>query len=100
MKMTRLIPFCAAMLFAANAAFAATETVNGVEWTYSVSSGGATLGGGSSSTPAIPKATSGAVEIPSELGGVPVTTIANYAFSGCSAVTALTIPNSVKHSLA
>ena len=72
-----------------------TVTRDGVAWTYSVKNGVAVLGGGSSSSPAIPKTTSGAVEIPSELGGVPVTTIANYAFSGCSAVTSFAIPNSV-----
>ena len=88
---------CAGMaaMMAAATALADTENVNGITWTYSVSGGVALLGGGTSSSPAIPTSTSGAVELPSELGGVPVTVIRPYAFSGCSAVTEFTIPNSV-----
>lgn len=35
------------------AMFAATATVNGITWTYTVSNGEASLGGGTSSSPAI-----------------------------------------------
>ena len=95
MKTEKLLPLFASMICAANVAFALTATIDDVAWTYSVSNGGATIGGGSSSAPAIPKATSGAIEIPLELGGVPVTSIAAYAFNGCAAVTKFTIPNTV-----
>jgi hypothetical protein len=37
----------------------------------------------------------GAVEIPGTLDGLPVATIADYAFSGESGLTSVTIPNSV-----
>ena len=46
---------------------------------------------------AIPSDTSGAVSVPSMVGGLPVTTIGKYAFCTCSNVTAITIPASVKH---
>ena len=74
---------------------AATENVNGIEWTYTIANGSVTLGGGTSSTPAIPSSASGVVAIPSELGGAPVTSIGSYAFSGCSDVTSFNIPDSV-----
>ena len=35
------------------------------------------------------------VEIPAEIDGLPVTTIENYAFSGCTSLTSVTIPDSV-----
>lgn len=78
------------------AARAATETVDGIEWTYTVSSNGvASIGTGNSSSGAMASAVSGAVTIPAELGGAPVTSIRNYAFSGQSGITAITIPSSV-----
>ena len=55
---------------------AATATVNGITWTYTVSNGQATLGGYSyPSSPAVPKTTFGNITIPSTLGGCPVTSI-------------------------
>ena len=42
-------------------AFADTETVNGITWTYTVSNGEASLGGGSSSSPAVVTSTSGTI---------------------------------------
>ena len=74
------------------------ETVNGIEWTYSVSGGIATVGTGAGSwrpVPAIPKGTVGAITIPSTLGSCPVTKIEGGAFYGCSELTAVAIPSTV-----
>ncbi len=57
-------------------------------YTYSVSDGKATI------TDVYNKI-SGAVTIPSTLGGYPVVTIGSYAFSGCTLITSVVIPNSV-----
>ena len=70
--------------------FAATETVNGITWTYTVLKGQVLLG-----TPAIPTSTVGNISIPSMLGGKPVTSIREQAFSSCSGLKSVTIPSSV-----
>ena len=75
--------------------FAAYETVNGIEWTYRVSNGEASLGGGSSLSTAVPSSTKGALTIPSKLGGYPVAHIGSGAFFKCSGITSVAIPNSV-----
>ena len=75
--------------------FAATEVVDGITWTYTVSNGAATVGGGSSSSPAIATSTSGAISVPSTLGGVPVTGIAKYAFYNCANITSAVIQSGV-----
>ncbi len=80
---------------AAMAVRAATEVVDGITWTYTVSGGKASVGGGSSSSTAVPKTTSGAITIPSTLGGYPVTSIRDYAFQDCSHLTSVMIPNGV-----
>ena len=41
------------------------------------------------------RAVSGKVEIPAQIEGLPVVTISSFAFSGCSNITSITIPNSV-----
>ena len=68
-------------------ALADTETVDGVEWTYTVSDGEATVSG------AAP--TEGDLAIPSTLGGFPVTDIGQDAFSFRTGLTSVTIPDSV-----
>jgi len=79
------------------AMFAATATVNGITWTYTVSNGEASLGGGTSSSPAILTSTTRAITIPSKLGGYPVTRIGRYAFSDCRGLTIVTIPDTVRY---
>ena len=72
-----------------------TDSATGIEWTYTVSGGQASLGGGSYYSPAVPTTTTGALTIPSTLNGYSVTSIGPYAFSGCSGLTSVTIPDSV-----
>ena len=73
---------------------AATETIDGIEWTYQVSNGEAQIYKGKNSS-AIASATSGPITIPSTLGGYSVTSLGDYAFFGCSSLTSVTIPESV-----
>ena len=73
--------------------YANTETVDGITWTYTVSNGKASIG--DSGLQAVPTSTSGAITIPSTLGGKPVTSIGDRAFYNCSGLTSVTIPNSV-----
>ena len=67
--------------------------VDGVEWTYSVAHGRAEIG--TLRKRAISSSTKGALVIPSELDGVPVTSIGRSAFRGCGGLTSVTIPSSV-----
>ena len=90
---TKLMLLLGGVLFASQALFAETETVDGIEWTYTVSNGKAEIRNGYSA--AIPTSTTGAITIPSELGGYPVTSIGSYAFRDCSGLTSVTIPNRV-----
>ena len=73
--------------------FALTETVNGIEWTYTVWNGEASVG--TTSATAVPRTTSGAITIPSTLGGYPVTTIGRRAFCILANLTSVTIPDNV-----
>lgn len=68
-------------------AHGATAVVNGVTWSYSVENGTATVTG---AEPA-----EGYLSIPSSLGGYPVKSIGNGAFSHCYSLDSVTIPSSV-----
>ena len=65
-----------------------TQALQSGKWQYEVSGGEATITG-------FDKSFSGAVVIPSSLGGYPVTTIDDRAFYGCKGLTSITIPESV-----
>ena len=76
-------------------ALADVEIVDGIEWTYSVKDGEATVGSGGYYASAIPSNTLGAITVPQTLGGCPVTRIGEDAFYGCKRLTAVTIPSCV-----
>ena len=72
-----------------------TETVDGIEWTYVIRNGEASVGGGSSTNKAVSTMTSGAIAIPDALGGCPVTSVGDYAFFHCTEITSVSLPPSV-----
>ena len=72
-----------------------TDSDTGIIWTYRIIGGNAILGGGNSSSTAVPKSTSGFLTIPSTLCGHSVKTIGNYAFYGCDKITGVDIPSCV-----
>ena len=78
-------------------ALADTETVDGYTWTYYIRGDTAEISGSyyGQYTPSVSPTPTGAVTIPSTLGGKPVTAIGNGAFYVCSGMTSVTIPDSV-----
>ena len=82
------------ILAAATPLMAETETVGDYTWTYRINGDTAEIDSGSWSA-AISPSPSGAVTIPSTLGGKPVTSIGFGAFNGCRGLTSVTIPDSV-----
>ena len=71
-----------------------TDPDTGYTWTYSSYGKAAQIYGGYNSAAISPKPTD-AVTIPATLGGKPVTSIGDYAFSGCSGLTSVVIGNGV-----
>ena len=71
-----------------------TEQANGYMWTYRIVGSTAEICGVDGSVAIWPNPV-GAVDIPSSLGGCPVTCIGESAFSGCRNMTSVTIPDCV-----
>ena len=97
MKTIKMVKAMVALFAVAFAVPAMADTwedpVTGITWTYTVKGDEVQIGDGSNA--AIPTDTAGAVVIPSELGGKPVTSLGRYSFYYCSAITSLTIPDTV-----
>lgn len=73
-----------------------TATANGYTWRYCVENGEAIIVKSESwHQPAVTTSPSGAVTVPSTLGGYPVTAIGDAAFYDCSGMTSVTIPATV-----
>ena len=78
------------LLGMAHSAFADTWTdpSTGITWTYTVlDDGTAALGGGTSSTPAVPASTTGDLTVPAQINGLDVTSVMAYGFYNCSKIT-------------
>ena len=69
-----------------------TEKVNGITWTYTTNGSTASLGNDAA---AIATSVSGAIVIPSKLGGKTVATIGDRAFYACASLTSVDIPEGV-----
>lgn len=93
--MKKFIAFAIAALTIVASTFGAKETVNGVEYKYSIENGQAAIKGESILGAAIPMSTSGELVIPSTLGGCPVTTIGSCAFLCRKSLTSITIHEGV-----
>ena len=83
MKKLMIMIAIATTMFSARAA---EQVVDGVTWSYSISSGAATINKGSYS---------GNLTTPSTLGGYPVKSIANGAFQGCTGLLSVKISQGV-----
>ena len=79
----------AAAIAAAMTLMADTETVGGYTWKYQINGNTAEIKSGISPNP------TGALTIPSALGGKPVTSIGEWAFNDCGRLTSVTIPDGV-----
>ena len=79
------------------AALAKQQKVNGIMWEFTVSGGEAKVGCDldDSFARAVPETTTGDITIPSILGNCPVTGISEAAFSSCTDLTSVTIPDGV-----
>ena len=96
MVMKKALALAVAMVSVSTVADTWTDPDTGVEWRYSVKDDVATVGFGRWSQPAVPTTTTGAIEIPRELGGYPVEKLAIYAFLNCTGITSVTIPDTIK----
>ena len=102
-RSTRIVFELLATSIASLSTFADTMVVDGIEWTYTISEGAATIENRVWDEewwewrvgPAISSATTGSISVPSAFNEVPVTRIGDYAFNRCSGLTTITIPDGV-----
>ena len=74
-----------------------TEVVNGYTWYYKIGTDGTAEIYRGTQMPAVdPKPGAGALNIPAKLGGVDVTVIGGDAFYGCSGMTSVNFPDTIK----
>ena len=76
------------VVFVASVMCAESVATNGYTWTYSVSNGKATVW-------AVRPSPTGTLNIPASLSGIPLNTIGDSVFQGCSGLAEVTIPDSV-----
>lgn len=82
------IPFCNCRVVFSFTACAEQQTVDGVEYFYTISGGMATIN-------SVQSTIAGGLTIPPTLGGKPMMSIGDYAFYKCSGLRSVTIPESV-----
>lgn len=73
-----------------------TDYTTGITWWYTQSQGKVTLGQGSNNQTAVSKTIKGNIVVPDLIAGYPVVGLAAYAFNGCTQITSLTLPETVK----
>ena len=72
-----------------------TNDVNGVTMVYDVGSDGVRVESSVEAEPSVASGTVGAIVIPETIDGTRVVAIGDYAFSGCSGITSITLPNTI-----
>ena len=71
------------------------ETVNGVEWSFTVTNGMATVESGKFCTPAVSSSMAGDLAVPKHLGFCEVEKIGTWAFYCCDKLTSVSLPDTV-----
>ena len=85
-------------IVASTGAWSATQKVGSYTWRYEIIDGTAEIcRDWGNDLPAVSPMPNGSIEIPSRLGGKPVTSIGDSAFWSCDRLTSVTIPSSVTH---
>jgi len=73
-----------------------TDPERALTWTFTMSEGRITLGGGQSGMPAIPANTTGTVVVPERIGAHPVVALADFAFEACRGIARIELPTSME----
>ena len=89
--MTKKLMILAAAVAVAIGAWSETETVGGYTWKYQINGDTAEIYNSNHGFAAISPSPTGAVTIPSTLGGKPVTSIGEGAFSDCSGLMSISV---------